>query len=142
MVTKCRKTTREAGERLPRKLEPVNCDRWVLVVPGIDSFLVSSFEMPRIGRGTQSTMTVRLYNVCDWDPTPDYLEWMRSGNWREAKLKFIDPVGKVTSQWTFMVSVKTVSFDRLGYDSTAPWCTELELDWRDLSIKEVEKKCT
>lgn len=142
MVTKCRKTTREAGVELPRSFEPVNCNRWVLVVPGIDSFLVSSFEMPRIGRGVQSTMTVRLCNVCDWDPTPDYLEWMRSGDWREAKLKFIDPADRITSQWTFMVSVKTVSFDRLGYEITAPWCTELELDWRDLSIEEAEKKCT
>jgi hypothetical protein len=100
MVTKQRETTlREAGVK-PRATitAPTVCNRWVLDVQGLDAFLVSAVQLPVLLRGSTTTFRIHMLNAIDWDPTGEYIDWLQSNEWRPAKLKFLNEVGKVVSQ--------------------------------------------
>jgi hypothetical protein len=123
--------TLSVTEMLPNKFEAKRKFRWVLMVEGIDAFLVKSTDRPSFsiaeemipfinskryiaGRLTFNTISMNLHDPIAPSGAQQVMEWIRthqemvSGRAgyadfykRDCQLKMLDPVGTVVELWDF-----------------------------------------
>ena len=121
--------TLSVTEMLPNKFEPKRKFRWVLMIEGIDAFLVKNTSRPSYtiademlpfinskryiaGRLTFSTIDLSLHDPIAPSGAQQVMEWIRthaesvSGRAgyadfykRDLQLKLLDPVGTVVELW-------------------------------------------
>lgn len=121
--------TLSVTEMLPNKFEPKRKFRWVLMLEGIDAFLVKSTNRPSFtiaeetlnfinskryiaGRLTFSTISMVLHDPIAPSGAQQVMEWIRthaesvSGRAgyadfykRDLQLKLLDPIGTVVELW-------------------------------------------
>jgi hypothetical protein len=121
--------TLSVTEMLPNKFEPKRKFRWVLMIEGIDAFLVKSTDRPSFtiaeemipfinskryiaGRLTFNTISLMLHDPIAPSGAQQVMEWIRthaesvSGRAgyadfykRDLQLKLLDPVGTVVELW-------------------------------------------
>lgn len=121
--------TLSVTEMLPNKFEPKRRFRWVLMLEGIDAFLVKSTSRPTFtiaeemipfinskryiaGRLTFNTIDIALHDPIAPSGAQQVMEWIRthyesvSGRAgyadfykRDIQLKMLDPVGTVVELW-------------------------------------------
>lgn len=121
--------TLSVTEMLPNKFEPKRKFRWVLMLEGIDAFLVKSTDRPSFsiaeemipfinskryiaGRLTFNTISLSLHDPIAPSGAQQVMEWIRthaesvSGRAgyadfykRDLQLKLLDPVGTVVELW-------------------------------------------
>jgi hypothetical protein len=121
--------TLSVTEMLPNKFEPKRKFRWVLMLEGIDAFLVKSTDRPSFsiaeemipfinskryiaGRLTFNTISLTLHDPIAPSGAQQVMEWIRthaesvSGRAgyadfykRDMQLKLLDPVGTVVELW-------------------------------------------
>ena len=121
--------TLSVTEMLPNKFEPKRKFRWVLMLEGIDAFLVKSTDRPSFsiaeemipfinskryiaGRLTFNTISLTLHDPIAPSGAQQVMEWIRthaesvSGRAgyadfykRDCQLKLLDPVGTVVELW-------------------------------------------
>ena len=121
--------TLSVTEMLPNKFEAKRKFRWVLMVEGIDAFLVKSTDRPSFtiaeemipfinskryiaGRLTFNTISMNLHDPIAPSGAQQVMEWIRthaesvSGRAgyadfykRDLQLKLLDPVGTVVELW-------------------------------------------
>ncbi len=121
--------TLSVTEMLPNKFEPKRKFRWVLMLEGIDAFLVKSTDRPSFsiaeemipfinskryiaGRLTFNTISLSLHDPIAPSGAQQVMEWIRthaesvSGRAgyadfykRDCQLKLLDPVGTVVELW-------------------------------------------
>jgi hypothetical protein len=121
--------TLSVTEMLPNKFEPKRKFRWVLMVEGIDAYLVKSTDRPSFsiaeemipfinskryiaGRLTFNTISLALHDPIAPSGAQQVMEWVRthaesvSGRAgyadfykRDLQLKLLDPVGTVVELW-------------------------------------------
>jgi hypothetical protein len=121
--------TLDVASMLPNKFEPKRKNRWVLMIEGMDAYIVKtaarptvsteSIEIPFInsrrylaGKTTFGTMAVTLHDPIAPSGAQQAMEWIRtcyesvSGRAgyadfykRDIQLKLLDPVGTVVELW-------------------------------------------
>ena len=121
--------TLSVTEMLPNKFEPKRKFRWVLMIEGIDAFIVKSTDRPTFtireetipfinakryiaGRMEFSTISVNLHDPIAPSGAQQVMEWIRthyesvSGRAgyadfykRDIQLKLLDPIGTVVELW-------------------------------------------
>lgn len=121
--------TLDVTSMLPNKFEPKRKNRWVLMIEGIDAYIIKTTARPTIsteelaipfinstryvaGKTTFSTMTVTLHDPIAPSGAQQVMEWIRlhfesvSGRSgyadfykRDVQLKLLDPVGTVVELW-------------------------------------------
>jgi hypothetical protein len=121
--------TLSVTEMLPNKFEPKRRFRWVLMLEGIDAFLVKSTSRPTFtiaeemipfinskryiaGRLTFNTIDIALHDPIAPSGAQQVMEWIRthaesvSGRAgyadfykRDLQLKLLDPIGTVVELW-------------------------------------------
>jgi hypothetical protein len=121
--------TLDVSSMLPVKFEPKRKNRWVLMIEGIDAYLVKNTARPSItiepqtipfinsrrylaGKAEFGDMTVVLYDPIAPSGAQQVMEWVRT-HWesvsgragyadfykRDIQLKMLDPVGTVVELW-------------------------------------------
>lgn len=121
--------TLDVTSMIPAKFEPKRKNRWVLMIEGIDAYLIKSTARPTIsteeqeipfinsrrylaGKTTFGTMAVTLHDPIAPSGAQQVMEWVRthyesvSGRSgyadfykRDIQLKLLDPVGTVVELW-------------------------------------------
>ena len=121
--------TLDVSSMIPNKFEPKRKNRWVLMIEGIDAYLIKSTKRPTItmpdvpinfinaqrfvsGKPTFETLDVVLYDPIAPSGAQQVMEWIRltfesvSGRAgyadfykRDIQLKMLDPVGTVVELW-------------------------------------------
>lgn len=121
--------TLDVTSMIPNKFEPKRKNRWVLMIEGIDAYLIKSTKRPTItmpdvpinfinaqrfvsGKPTFETLDVVLYDPIAPSGAQQVMEWVRthyesvSGRAgyadfykRDIQLKVLDPVGTVIELW-------------------------------------------
>ena len=125
----------DTNKLTPEKFEPVRRHRWVMMLEGVDAYMVNAVELPVIETGnSQLTMTLSLHNAVGDDQNTRLMSWLKLMNPRKGQLKFLDPVGAVTELWQLQVRPQKMWFDRLDYASATPLITHLALDVDELEI--------
>jgi hypothetical protein len=133
--------TEEKVDLSPKSFEPCLTNRWVLVSEDIDAFLVKSIVLPKVHVGhsenlvTYESMKITCYNTHDCDVNGRLLAWMKCTTTKNIVLKFVNPVGKVTEQWTMKVFPNEMSFDDPNYDHSNLFLTHITLCVLDINIE-------
>ena len=121
--------TLDVTSMIPAKFEPKRKNRWVLMIEGIDAYIVKTAARPSItteevtipfinstryiaGKTTFGTMAVTLHDPIAPSGAQQVMEWVRthfesvSGRSgyadfykRDIQLKLLDPVGTVVELW-------------------------------------------
>jgi hypothetical protein len=121
--------TLDVTSMIPNKFEPKRKNRWVLMIEGIDAYIIKTAARPQItteevpvpfinstrylaGKTTFSTMGVTLHDPIAPSGAQQVMEWIRlhfesvSGRAgyadfykRDIQLKMLDPVGTVIELW-------------------------------------------
>ena len=121
--------TLDVTSMLPQKFEPKRKNRWVLMIEGIDAYIVKSAARPTVaiedipipfinstryiaGKATFETMSVVLHDPIAPSGAQQVMEWVRtcyesiSGRAgyadfykRDIQLKLLDPIGTVIELW-------------------------------------------
>ena len=121
--------TLDVTSMIPAKFEPKKKNRWILMVEGIDAYLIKTTARPSItteaqelpfinsrryiaGKTEFGTMAVTLYDAIAPSGAQQVMEWVRthyesvSGRAgyadfykRDIQLKLLDPVGTVVELW-------------------------------------------
>jgi len=121
--------TLDVTSMIPNKFEPKRKNRWVLMIEGIDAYIIKTAARPQItteevpvpfinstrylaGKTTFSTMGVTLHDPIAPSGAQQVMEWIRlhfesvSGRSgyadfykRDIQLKMLDPVGTVIELW-------------------------------------------
>jgi len=121
--------TLDVTSKIPAKFEPKRKNRWVLMIEGIDAYIIKSTARPTIttepvpvpfinstrylaGKTTFGTMAVTLTDAIAPSGAQQVMEWVRthfesvSGRAgyadfykRDIQLKMLDPVGTVVELW-------------------------------------------
>ena len=121
--------TLDVVDMLPAKFEPKRKNRWILMIEGIDAYLLKSADRPTVttepitlpfinsyrklaGKTTFSSMNVTLYDPIAPSGAQQVMEWIRtcyesvSGRAgyadfykRDIQIKLLDPVGTVVELW-------------------------------------------
>jgi hypothetical protein len=121
---------------LPDKFEPLRVNRWIMMLEGVDAFLVKTVEPPVIEPGTSSSQTleIALYNVVGGDQNERLKAWLELPTSKDGELKFLDPVGTVVERWTFRARPLKMWFDKLDYASANLLATHLLVDVHNFKI--------
>ena len=121
--------TLDVTSMIPAKFEPKRKNRWVLMIEGIDAYIIKTTARPTItteevevpfinsrrylaGKTTFGTMAVTLHDPIAPSGAQQVMEWVRthfesvSGRAgyadfykRDCQLKMLDPVGTVVELW-------------------------------------------
>jgi len=121
--------TLDVTSMIPAKFEPKRKNRWVLMIEGIDAYIIKTTARPSItteevpipfinshrylaGKTTFGTMAVTLHDPIAPSGAQQVMEWVRthfesvSGRAgyadfykRDIQLKLLDPVGTVVELW-------------------------------------------
>lgn len=121
--------TLDVTSMLPNKFEPKRKNRWILMIEGVDAFIVKTAARPTFvteevaipfinstryvaGKTTPETMQVTLHDPIAPSGAQQIMEWIRlhfesvSGRSgyadfykRDIQLKMLDPVGTVIELW-------------------------------------------
>jgi hypothetical protein len=121
--------TLDVTSMIPNKFEPKRKNRWVLMIEGIDAYIIKTAARPQItteevpvpfinstrylaGKTTFGTMGVTLHDPIAPSGAQQVMEWLRlhfesvSGRSgyadfykRDIQLKMLDPVGTVIELW-------------------------------------------
>ena len=121
--------TLDVSSMIPNKFEPKRKNRWVLMIEGIDAYIIKTAARPTItteempisfinatrylaGKTTFETMSVTLHDPIAPSGAQQAMEWIRtcyesvSGRAgyadfykRDIQLKMLDPVGTVVELW-------------------------------------------
>jgi hypothetical protein len=121
--------TLDVTSMLPNKFEPKRKNRWVLMIEGIDAYIIKTTARPTFtteevvvpfinatrylaGKTTFGTMAVTLHDPIAPSGAQQIMEWVRlhyesvSGRSgyadfykRDVQLKMLDPVGTVVELW-------------------------------------------
>jgi len=121
--------TLDVASMIPNKFEPKRKNRWVLMIEGIDAYIVKTAARPQIsteeveipfinsrrylaGKTSFGTMSVTLHDPIAPSGAQQVMEWVRthfesvSGRSgyadfykRDVQLKMLDPVGTVVELW-------------------------------------------
>jgi hypothetical protein len=121
--------TLDVTSMIPNKFEPKRKNRWVLMIEGIDAYIIKTAARPQIqteevpvpfinstrylaGKTTFGTMGVTLHDPIAPSGAQQVMEWLRlhfesvSGRAgyadfykRDIQLKMLDPVGTVIELW-------------------------------------------
>jgi hypothetical protein len=121
--------TLDVTSMIPAKFEPKRKNRWVLMIEGIDAYIIKTTKRPEIqteevpipfinshrylaGKTTFQTMDVTLHDPIAPSGSQQVMEWVRthfesvSGRAgyadfykRDIQLKLLDPVGTVIELW-------------------------------------------
>lgn len=121
--------TLDVTSMLPVNFEPKRKNRWVLMIEGIDAYLIKSAQQPTVttesleipwinsrryiaGKTEFGTMAVTLHDPIAPSGAQQVMEWLRlcyevvSGRAgyadfykRDVQLKLLDPIGTVISLW-------------------------------------------
>jgi len=121
--------TLDVTSMIPNKFEPKRKNRWVLMIEGIDAYIIKTAARPQItteeveipfinsrrylaGKTTFSQMNVTLHDPIAPSGAQQVMEWIRlhfesvSGRSgyadfykRDIQLKMLDPVGTVVELW-------------------------------------------
>lgn len=121
--------TLDVTSMLPNKFEPKRKNRWVLMIEGIDAYIVKTAKRPTVtttelelpfinsrrylaGKTTFETMEITLHDPIAPSGAQQVMEWIRtcyesvSGRAgyadfykRDIQLKLLDPVGTVVELW-------------------------------------------
>jgi len=121
--------TLDVTSMLPNKFEPKRKNRWVLMIEGIDAYIIKTSARPTFtteeivvpfinatrylaGKTTFGTMAVTLHDPIAPSGAQQIMEWVRlhyesvSGRSgyadfykRDVQLKMLDPVGTVVELW-------------------------------------------
>lgn len=121
--------TLDVTSMIPAKFEPKRKNRWILMVEGIDAYLIKTAGRPKItieetempfinsrrylaGKATFDTISVTLHDPIAPSGAQQVMEWVRthyesvSGRSgyadfykRDVQLKLLDPVGTVVELW-------------------------------------------
>jgi|SRR5579863_514998 len=112
---------------IPKAFEPLRVNRWVMMLEGVDAFLVKTVEPPVIepGTGNQTQLEIELYNVVGGDQNERLKAWLELPTQKDGELKFLDPVGTVVERWTFRAKPLKMWFDKLDYASANLLATHL-----------------
>src|SRR5271168_3210301 len=87
---------------IPVRFEPLRNNRWIMMLEGVDAFLVKTVEPPVIEpMSNRHTLTIALYNTIGGDQNTRLKAWLDSPSTRDGNLKFLDPVGNVVERWEF-----------------------------------------
>lgn len=120
------------GQQTPQKqmsptiFEPKSCRRFIVDFDGIDSFLVSKVELPKLtfsNGALGSGLPAKLYLHCPVNPSTekqvqDAMVKQGNGNLSDCIVKFIDPVGTVINTWTFLnTKIASAEFTPPDYNS-------------------------
>jgi hypothetical protein len=120
---------------LPNKFEPLRNDRWVLMIDGIDAFLVKTVQAPIINTSsTQRELIVALYNEVGGDQNVRLKAWVEMPISKPGELKFLDPVGKVVELWKFRAKPERMWFDKFDYSDTSLMATYVAFDLSEFDI--------
>ena len=146
--------TLDVSSMLPTKFEPKRKNRWVLMIEGVDAYIVKTAARPTVtteevevpfinsrrylaGKTTFGTIAVTLHDPIAPSGAQQAMEWIRtcyesvSGRAgyadfykRDIQLKLLDPVGTVVELW----------------DIKGAFCTEVnfgELTYEDGGLAEI-----
>jgi hypothetical protein len=121
--------TLDVTSMIPNKFEPKRKNRWVLMIEGIDAYIIKTAARPQVtteeveipfinsrrylaGKTTFSPMSVTLHDPIAPSGAQQVMEWIRlhfesvSGRSgyadfykRDIQLKMLDPVGTVIELW-------------------------------------------
>lgn len=121
--------TLDVTSMLPQKFEPKRKNRWVLMIEGIDAYIVKSASRPSMtmnpveipfinsvryiaGRAQFEEMAVTLHDPIAPSGAQQVMEWIRSCQEtvsgragyadfykRDIQLKLLDPIGTVVELW-------------------------------------------
>lgn len=121
--------TLDVTSMLPNKFEPKRKSRWVLMIEGVDAYIMKTAKRPTVnteetpitfinatrylaGKTTFDTLTVTLHDPIAPSGAQQVMEWIRtcyesvSGRAgyadfykRDIQLKLLDPVGTVVELW-------------------------------------------
>ena len=121
--------TSDVTSMIPNKFEPKRKNRWVLMIEGIDAYIIKTAARPQVtteeveipfinsrrylaGKTTFSQMNVTLHDPIAPSGAQQVMEWIRlhfesvSGRSgyadfykRDIQLKMLDPVGTVVELW-------------------------------------------
>ena len=121
--------TLDVTSMIPQKFEPKRKNRWVLMIEGIDAYIIKTTQRPTIttepveipfinsrrylaGKTTFGAMAVTLHDPIAPSGAQQVMEWVRthfesvSGRAgyadfykRDIQLKMLDPVGTVVELW-------------------------------------------
>ncbi len=121
--------TLDVTSMLPNKFEPKRKNRWVLMIEGIDAYIIKTTARPTIateevpvpfinstrylaGKTTFSTIAVTLHDPIAPSGAQQVMEWVRthfesvSGRSgyadfykRDVQMKLLDPIGTVIELW-------------------------------------------
>lgn len=121
--------TLDVTSMIPNKFEPKRKNRWVLMIEGIDAYIIKTAARPQVtieeapipfinstrylaGKATFSPMSVTLHDPIAPSGAQQVMEWIRlhfesvSGRSgyadfykRDIQLKMLDPVGTVIELW-------------------------------------------
>jgi len=121
--------TLDVTSMLPQKFEPKRKNRWVMMIEGIDAYIVKSAARPSMtlnpveipfinsvryiaGRGQFEEMQVTLHDPIAPSGAQQVMEWVRSAHEsvsgragyadfykRDIQLKLLDPIGTVVELW-------------------------------------------
>jgi hypothetical protein len=121
--------TLDVTSMIPNKFEPKRVNRWILMIEGIDAYIVKSTSRPSItteatpihfinsrryvaGLSAFGTMEIKLHDPIAPSGAQQVMEWIRthfesvSGRAgyadfykRDLQLKLLDPVGTVVELW-------------------------------------------
>jgi len=121
--------TLDVTSMIPNKFEPKRKNRWVLMIEGIDAYIIKTAARPQVtteeveipfinsrrylaGKTTFSQMNVTLHDPIAPSGAQQVMEWIRlhfesvSGRSgyadfykRDIQLKMLDPVGTVVELW-------------------------------------------
>ena len=121
--------TLDVSSMIPNKFEPKRKNRWVLMIEGIDAYIIKSTKRPGLNMGEQAinfinsqryisgkpvwdAIDVVLYDPIAPSGAQQVMEWIRthyesvSGRAgyadfykRDIQLKMLDPVGTVVELW-------------------------------------------
>src|SRR5579885_322472 len=126
----------DAEKLLHAKFEPFRVNRWVMMLEGVDAFLVKTVEGPIIEPGTSvQTMTLALYNVVGSDQNERLKAWTELPTLKDGELKFLDPVGCVVELWRFRAKPLKMWFDKLDYASADLLATYVQFELNSFDIK-------
>ena len=100
---------------------PILPFRWLLLIPGIDSFLLKEIsELVMHAHGLES-FYVTLYDCQSTQHVTEILGWLNSNSTKDIELKLLNDIGDTIEAWMFNdVKLITITFSSLSYVSDEP----------------------
>jgi len=125
----------DENKLLPNKFEPLRVNRWVMMLEGVDAYLVKTVEPPVIESNSSTKILVLgLFNVASGDQNERLKAWLDAPLSKDGELKFLDPVGTVVELWKFRVRPQKMWFDKLDYNSSGLLTTYLQIETETFEI--------